>query len=263
MAFPVMLTFDLDAETAALAIDPNNVNRPGVLSIGRYGPNVAVARLLALLKAEEIPATWFVPGWVVDHYPAAIEAIVAAGHEIAHHGYTHTSPANLPDRAAEEDELRRGIESIERATGRKPTGYRSPSWDFSPYTLGLLLAHGFTYSSNLMNHDAPYRHAVDGRPTALVELPVQWMNDDAPFFTFRPPYYRPIQPPSHPYEVWTEELRGLHAELGKVFVLTMHPHHIGRPSGVALLRRFIAFARSLGRVEFKTCADVAAAYAAT
>ncbi len=119
MTFPIMLTFDLDAETAALAIDPNNVNRPGTLSIGRYGPNVAVERLLALLKTEEIPVTWFVPGWVVDHYPVAIEQIVAAGHEIAHHGYTHTPPANLPDRAAEEDELVRGIASIERATGRR------------------------------------------------------------------------------------------------------------------------------------------------
>jgi peptidoglycan/xylan/chitin deacetylase (PgdA/CDA1 family) len=262
MTFPVMLTFDHDAESASLAADPNNVNRPGVLSIGRYAPNVAVGRLLSLLKEEGISSTWFVPGWVIDTYPASVEAIVAAGHELAHHGYTHTPPAQFPDRAAEEAELVRGIECIERVSGARPRGYRSPSWDFSPHTLGLLEQHGFEYSSNLMDNDTAYRHTLDGRATQLVELPIQWMNDDAPFFSFRPPYVRPMQPPSHPFEIWCDELRALHGEPGKLFVLTMHPHLIGRPSGAAMLRRFIAFARALTGVEFTTCAAVAASFRA-
>jgi peptidoglycan/xylan/chitin deacetylase (PgdA/CDA1 family) len=256
MAFPIMLTFDLDAESGALAQDPANAIRPGVLSIGQYGPKVGVHRILNLLKEEDIPATFFVPGWVIDKYPAAVEAVVKAGHEIGHHGYTHQPPATFTSRAEEEDGLVQGIESVVRATGKKPVGYRSPSWDFSPHTLSLLQQYGFQYSSNLMDDDAPYIHQIDGKLT-LVELPIQWMNDDAPFFMFRPPNPRPIQPASHPFEIWTEELQALYAEPGKVFVLTMHPQIIGRPSRVAMLRRFIAFARSIGTVEFRQCADVA------
>ena len=260
MSFPIMLTFDLDAESGALAQDASNANRPGVLSVGQYGPKVGVHRILSLLAAEDIPATFFVPGWVIDKYPAALEAVVKAGHEVAHHGYTHQPPATFASRDEEEAGLVKGIESVVRATGQKPRGYRSPSWDFSPHTLSLLEQYGFLYSSNLMDDDAPYRHTIDGRATNLVELPIQWMNDDAPFFMFRPPNPRPIQPASHPYEIWTEELHALYHESGKVFVLTMHPQIIGRPSRVAMLERFIAFARSLGTVEFRRCCDVAAEF---
>src|SRR5436309_11524069 len=133
MAFPIMLTFDLDAESGALAQDAANANRPGVLSIGQYGPKVGVHRILKLLTEEHIPATFFVPGWVIDKYPAAVEAVVKAGHEIAHHGYTHQPPATFSSRAEEEEGLVKGIESVVRATGKKPLGYRSPSWDFSPH----------------------------------------------------------------------------------------------------------------------------------
>lgn len=257
MPFPVMLTFDLDAESGALAADPSNANRPGVLSVGRYGPKVGLYRILKLLDEEGIPATFFVPGWVIDKYPAALEAIVAEGHEVAHHGYTHQPPATFASRDEEEEGLVKGIECIVRVTGKKPLGYRSPSWDFSPHTLPLLEQYGFLYSSNLMDDDAPYLHKLDGRETRLVELPVQWLNDDAPFFMFRPPNPRPIQPASQPYEIWTEELQALYHERNKVFVLTMHPQIIGRPSRVAMLKRFIAFARSLGKVAFRQCGDVA------
>lgn len=257
MPFPIMLTFDLDAESGALAADAGNARRPGVLSVGQYGPKVGVHRILQLLAEENIVATFFVPGWVIDNYPATVEAVVAAGHELAHHGYTHQPPATFADRAEEEEGLARGIECIVRVTGNRPLGYRSPSWDFSPHTLSLLEQHDFMYSSNLMDDDAPYRHTLDGRVTRLVELPIQWMNDDAPFYMFRPPNPRPIQPASHPYEIWTEELQALYHEPGKVFVLTMHPQLSGRPSRVASLRRFIAFARTLGDVQFTTCATVA------
>lgn len=272
MPFPVMLTFDLDAESGALANDPENARRPGVLSVGQYGPKVGVPRILRLLDEEQIPATFFIPGCVIYKYPAAVEAIVSRGHEIAHHGYTHTPPAKFATREEEEAELVRGIESILRATGQRPRGYRSPSWDFSPNTIELLIAHGFLYSSNMMDDDGPYLHEIApaaNQPSpltplpegegnrSLVELPIQWMNDDAPFFMFRPPYYRSIQPASHAYEIWTEELAALHREEGKVFVLTMHPQLMGRPSRVAMLRKFIAFARSLGNVEFRRCVEVA------
>ena len=263
--FPVLLTFDLDAESGALAQDPANADRPGVLSIGQYGARVGVFRLLRLLERHRVPATFFVPGWVVDRYPDAVAAIHAGGHEVAHHGYTHQAPASqTPDEERRSLEL--GIASIERVTGRRPEGYRSPSWDFSPQTLNLLKECGFLYSSNFMDHDGPYEHM-----NGIVELPVQWLLDDAPFFLFRPPYSRPISGLSVAYETWSEEFQALYdehqspappvpgqaPEHGKSFVLTMHPQLIGRPSRVAMLDRLIHFIQDFEGARFLRCADAA------
>jgi peptidoglycan-N-acetylglucosamine deacetylase len=251
-SLPVMLTFDLDGESLALAADPSNVGRPGVLSQGAYGPRVGVYRILTCLERNRVPATFFVPGWVIERYPEAVAAIAAAGHEVAHHGYTHQSPADM-EPAAEAAGMRRAIDLIVAATGKWPEGYRSPSWDFSPRTLGLLHDEGFLYSSNMMDDDKAYIH-----PGGLVELPVQWMLDDAPFFLFRPPYSRPISPPDAALATWVAELDALAAEVGHCFVLTMHPQLSGRASRVALIDRLIAHARGAGAgVRFLRCADYA------
>lgn len=255
--FPILLTFDVDAESALLARDPANAERPVTLSRGQYGPRRGVPRLLALLRREQIPATFFVPGWVVDHYPATVAAILEGGHEVAHHGYQHIPPAQQT--AAEEEEaLVAGIEAIRRATGQAPVGYRSPSWEFSSATLELLARHGFRYSSNCMDDDRPYVHQRDGRATSLVELPIQWLLDDFPFFGVTPERGMFGQtPPDHAYQAWSEELAALTREEGTCFVLTMHPQLIGRPSRTATLERLIAFARTLGPVEFLRCRELA------
>lgn len=256
-AFPIMLTFDLDAESAILATDPDNANRPVTLSRGRYGPKRGLPRLLALLRREQIPATFFVPGWVVDHYPAAVESILAAGHELGHHGYEHIPPTRQTPEA-EEAALVAGIEAIHRASGQRPIGYRSPSWEFSDATLGLLQRYGFRYSSNCMDDDRPYVHQQAGASTGLVELPVQWLLDDFPYFGVNPQRGMLGQtPPDVAYAAWTSELAALSREEGACFVLTMHPQLIGRPSRVMLLERLITYARSLGPVEFLRCKDMA------
>ena len=249
-----MLTFDLDADCPPSPTGPRGEARPGANSQRAYGAKVAVYRILDLLRDTGVPATFFVPGWVVDHYPQAVQAIVAGGHEVAHHGYTHLPPYEMAideERAA----LLQGIESIQRVAGRAPVGYRSPAWDFSPATLGLLAEHGFLYSSNMMDDDRPYRHG-----TGLVELPVQWIMDDAPFFSFRPPAARSISALATVWEAWTAEFEGLHAEAaarGTCFVLTMHPQISGRPGRAAQLRRFVQWAREKPGVEFMRCQDLA------
>src|SRR5436309_959737 len=85
----VMLTFDFDAETLWLARDPKTADLPGVMSQGRYGARVGVPRLLGLLRAEGIRATFYIPGWVAEHHTVEACAIRDAGHEIGHHGYRH------------------------------------------------------------------------------------------------------------------------------------------------------------------------------
>ena len=256
-AFPILLTFDLDAESAILARDPADAQRPVTLSRGQYGPRRGLPRLLALLRREQIPATFFVPGWVVERYPAAIDAILQGGHELAHHGYHHVPPAS---QSPEEEEaaLVAGSEAIQRASGHAPAGYRSPSWEFSAVTLQLLERYGFRYSSNCMDDDRPYVHQRDGRPTGLVELPVQWLLDDFPFFGVNPQRGMLGQtPPDVAFAAWSAELEGLAREEGACFVLTMHPQLIGRASRVLLLERLIGFARTLGPMEFLRCRELA------
>jgi peptidoglycan/xylan/chitin deacetylase (PgdA/CDA1 family) len=245
-------TFDFDAEEVWIGDNPANADRPGVLSQGTYGAKVAVPLILELLDRVGIAATFFVPGRVAERYPQRVREIIAAGHEVAHHGYTHTSPAKL-EATAEEEELVRAL-GILRGLGADVTGYRSPAWDFSPHTLDLLERHGFAYSSNLMDDIRPYRH--EGK--RLVELPIQWVLDDAPHFWFdgTSGWTRSISAPSQVREIWEGELHGIR-ELGGSFVLTMHPQIIGRPGRLPLLEGLIRHTQELGDVWIATCRDLA------
>jgi len=245
-------TFDFDAEEAWIADDPANADRPGVLSQGTYGAKVAVPLILDLLREHGIRATFFVPGRVAERHPDRVEAIVAAGHELAHHGYTHTSPTTF-ERDEEERELVKGLEVL-RSFGADVVGYRSPAWDFSPNTEGLLESHGFAYSSNFMDDLVPYRR----EGSSLVEVPIQWILDDAAHFWFDgDSWTKKISTASEVREIWEGEFRG-YRRLGGAFVLTMHPQVIGRPSRLELLDGFMGLVRSHDDVWIATCREVAA-----
>lgn len=248
----VALTFDVDAESAWLGRDPENARRPGVLSQGAYSPKVAVPAILELLAREGIRATFFVPGLDADAHPDTVRAIHRAGHELGHHGYEHVR-ADPADRDAEERSLRRGIEALERISGERPVGFRSPSCDFTAHTLELLTQERFSYSSNFMDSHAPYKHGK----TDIIELPVQWILDDAPFFLFGLGVnQRPIQPASHALEIWREEFEGLY-EWRSLYVLTLHPQLIGRPSRLRALADLIHFIQGHDGVWFATCREIA------
>jgi peptidoglycan-N-acetylglucosamine deacetylase len=244
-------TFDFDAETVWVALDPANADRPGVLSIGAYGARVGASLILDTLARHGVRATFFVVGRNAELYPELVKRMIAEGHEVAIHGYTHTPPARLSP-TEEERELVMARQALE-AVGATVTGYRSPSWDVSPVTLDLLERHGLEYSSQFMADIRPYRH--DGR--ALIELPIQWVLDDWPFFAFGPGQMdRPIQTTAAVETIWREEFDGI-CGLGGHFILTMHPQVIGRPSRVALLDRFIGHIRSRPDVWIATCGEVA------
>lgn len=249
----VTLTFDVDGETLWISRDKTNLERPGVLSQGAYGPKVAVPLILELLDRHRVPATFFVPGWVAETYPERIGAIHAAGHELGHHGYLHEWPdSSRPD--LEEEVLQKGIAALEGITGKCPVGYRSPAWEFSSNTLRLITQYGFIYSSNLMDDMRPYFHPGDAH---LVELPTQWVLDDAPFFLFsvKPPN-RPIAPATHVLQAWQEEFRGIYA-YGGLFNLTMHPQFIGRPGRLQMLDAFLTYVAGFPGLWFARCHEIA------
>lgn len=244
------LTFDFDAETVWIAIDPKNARRPGVLSMGHYGARVGLPLILDVLMRHDVKATFFVVGQNVERYPDRVRRIVEEGHEVAVHGYTHTSPQLLRP-AKEEAELVKSLDLLRRIGGNV-TGYRSPSWDVSAVTLDLLDKHGFVYSSQMMADIRPYRHASH----KLIELPVQWLLDDWPFFAYGYGQSRPIQSAATVEAIWLEELDAIQA-LGGHFVLTMHPQIIGRPGRAAMLDRLIATLKARDDLWLATCAEVA------
>ena len=187
----VCLSFDHDNTSSAIS---RELTTPTAISRGDFGM-VGADRVLELLRKHKIESTWFIPGHTIETYPASVADVVKAGHEIAHHGWTHRVPASL-GREAEERELLRGNEAIKKLTGRYARGYRSPAWDLSPHSIALLLKHDFVYDSSLMGHDyLPYQARdgdvialeeplAHGPDTALVEMPISWTLDDFPVFEY-------------------------------------------------------------------------------
>lgn len=254
--FPVMLTFDLDAETMWTSRDPKNAERPIVMSQGAYGWKVGAGRILDLLARYGIQATFFVPGLVIEQRPALIEAIMAAGHEIAHHSWSHAWIVNLSPEE-EREEMARGYEIIERVTGGPPAGWRSPAAEFSGITLKLIQEFGFSYSSNFFDDDSPYLHVIDGRQTDIVEFPFAWVLDDAPFFQYSITLPgRTMQAPSAVTEAWQLEFDTLYREQ-RQFCVAMHPQITGRPSRLAALEGLIKHILAHPKVWFARCDAVA------
>jgi len=243
-------TFDLDAETLWIA---RGVTEPVTLSQGRFGPVEALPRILALLRQAEIHASFFIPAWVAQHYPDAVKAIAGEGHEVGCHGDEHERVSELPpDR--EREILLKSLEVLTPLAGRRPIGYRAPAWQLSAQTLDLLARNGFEYSSNMMDRLAPYLHPpVGGR--ALVEIPVSWVLDDAPFFMFTG--QRSIQAPGPVLQGWITELEGITAA-GGVTNFTFHPQIIGRPSRMACLKELIDQVRHTPRIWVAPLRDIAA-----
>jgi peptidoglycan/xylan/chitin deacetylase (PgdA/CDA1 family) len=252
----VILSFDLDAESLWIPRDPKNIERPVTMSQGEYGPRVGVPRILQLLNRYDIKATFFVTGWAMERYPKTVEDIVANGHEIGHHGYYHEWPDTL-NLDQEKEILAKGTSLIKDFVPEGPVGYRSPAWEFSPNTLRLLVENHFKYTSNMMNSDLPYIHRLDNKETSLVEIPVSWIMDDAPYYLYSTRLTgRNITDPAHVYSIWEQEYSGFYEE-GLCFVLTMHPQLTGRPSRINILERLIKRMRGDTGVWFATGRDVA------
>lgn len=247
----VALSFDLDGDAIWITGNPANKDKPSTLSQGRYGPQVGVPLILSLLERTGVTATFFILGKSAEDYPDSVAAIAEAGHELAVHSYTHTSPTDLTPEE-EEDALVLTREILE-AYGGKVVGYRSPSFEFSKFTLDFLQKHQFAYSSNMMDDIRPYIHTG----TDIVELPIQWILDDAPHFWFaNDTWNKKISTPSEVREIWDAEFEGIY-ELGGAFILTMHPQIIGRPYRLKMLEGFIEFIQSHEGVWLSTCAEIA------
>lgn len=249
----VALSFDSDHETLTLR---HGAGSPGKLSQGEYGARVAVPRILDVLGRAGVPATFFVPAVTATLYPDEQRRVVAEGHEIGIHSWIHEMNSALAPEVERELAFR-AADRLEVVTGVRPVGIRTPSWDFSAATLAITREMGLIYDSSLMADDDPYELLEDGEPTGVVELPVEWIRDDAPYWMMD--FARsliPHSPPSAVLEVFTREFDRAHAE-GGLFLLTMHPHIVGHRSRIGVLEDLIARMRAAGGVWFATHAEVA------
>jgi peptidoglycan/xylan/chitin deacetylase (PgdA/CDA1 family) len=257
----VCLTFDHDHLSGFIA---RGMTSPTAISRGEYDV-VVIPRLVALLGRYDIKGTFFTPGHTIDSTPRAVMPYVEAGHEIAHHGWTHRLPVTL-SREEEEEEIVRGNNSIRRVSGKLARGYRSPAWDLSPHSIELLLKHGIQYDSSLMGHDYDCYYArlgdiaelkkpfVRGRETRLVEMPISWSLDDFPHFEYmRNPngsVQQGLMNANAVLENFVDDftyMTEVCPDFG-ILTYTFHPHVIGRGHRMMMLERLIKKLAAAGAV---------------
>jgi peptidoglycan/xylan/chitin deacetylase (PgdA/CDA1 family) len=249
----VALSFDSDHDTNELRDGGRSIGR---MSWGQYGNRVGVPRILELLKKSSIPATFFVPAVAALLYPDEQRRVIAEGHEIGLHGWIHELNSILPEKDERELHLR-SAETLTGITGIRPVGMRTPSWDFSPATLTIQREMGLLYDSSLMADDDPYELNQDGEPTGIVELPVEWIRDDAVYFSMnRFQALRPYTPPTGVLDIFRREFDQAYED-GGLFLLTMHPHVIGYRSRMFILEELIRHMQARPGVWFATHRDVA------
>jgi peptidoglycan/xylan/chitin deacetylase (PgdA/CDA1 family) len=247
----VNLGFDVDNASAALARGDLDYE---VFSRGEYGAVDGLPRVLRMLERQQIPASFYIPAVSGLLHPAMIGEILASGgHEIGVHGWIHERLPLLDDETEEHRLLTQSIEYLTERTGKRPVGYRAPSWQFSKYTLKLIREEGFLYDSSLMASDDPYELLLDGEPTGIIELPIERIVDDAPYFGAAS---GSMPSPEAVIDVFRREFDVAYEE-GGLLVLTMHPHIIGHRSRIAALEEFVEYMKSRGGVWFATLEDIA------
>src|SRR5947208_16170491 len=248
----VGLSFDVDNASANLAtgdLISESISR------GEYGAVDGLPRILRLLDKHQLSASFFVPA--VSHllHPQMIPSILASGrHEIGVHGWIHEHLPSVGDAAAEQAMLNRAIETLTKAIGRKPVGYRAPSWQFSQFTMGQVKAAGFLYDSSLMASDDAYEILLDGQPTGVIELPIERIVDDFPYFGGATNGGMPS--PEAVEQVFESEFDAAYEE-GGLFILTMHPHITGHRSRIAGLEKLIVHMKAKPGVWIATHEQIA------
>jgi peptidoglycan/xylan/chitin deacetylase (PgdA/CDA1 family) len=250
----VALSFDADHETTPLR---DGDQSPMRISQGQYGSRQGIPRIRRLLDRHGARASFFYPAVSALLHPEEVRALADEGHEIGIHSWIHEANTGLPP-GVERELTMRAADVLEKIAGRRPVGIRTASWDFSVDTLDIIREMGLLYDSSLMADDEPYEIIADGKPTGVVELPPEWIRDDAPYLNMvRFSAIRPYTPPSAVEEIFRAEFDGAFEE-GGTFLLTMHPHIIGHRSRIAMLERLVEYIKSRGKIWFATHEQLAA-----
>lgn len=246
----VCLTFDVDNELLW-----RRAPLPVPLSQGEYGATTGLPRILDLLDSQKVPASFYIPAMSAALHPQMIQDIVGRGrHEIGVHGWMHENLPSIGDAAKEEQLLTQSIDYLTMAVGKRPVGFRAPSWAFSQHTLDQIRKAGFLYDSSFMAMDEPYELISDGQKTGMIELPINWIADDYPYY--EPQASGSLPDPDLVYQIYKAEFDAAYQER-TLFILTMHPHITGHRSRIAQLEKLVTYMKSKPGVWFATLEQVA------
>lgn len=221
----------------------------GELEQRRFGPRQGIWRVLAMLDRLQLPATFYVPGAMVDAHPPAVKSIISAGHEVGLHGYMHERLDDLTTRETA-TVLDRSMQILAAAGGREPFGYRSPSWEMTPETWVQLREAGIRYDSSLMGYDHPYW--LDG----LVEVPVQWQLDDAIFYRYVNGAARPPAPATAVMDDWAREIAAA-TRFSGLAMMTIHPWLSGRAGRLVAFEEMLRDSLEIAGVWWATAGQIA------
>jgi peptidoglycan/xylan/chitin deacetylase (PgdA/CDA1 family) len=283
----IQIAFGVDVDAVAGMLGSyGGEDSPCDISRGMFSGEVGGPRLVRLFDKYDLPATWFVPGHSIETFPELTKMIVAAGHEIGVHGYSHENPIAMT-REQETSILDRSIDLIESVSGKRPTGYVAPWWEFSSVTNEILLERGIKYDHSLMHKDfEPYyvrvgdswkkidyakdaqtwmEPLIRGTETDLVEIPANWYLDDLP-----PMMFIKASPNSHGFvnprdieQMWKDQFDWVYREMDQaVFTMTIHPDVSGRPQVLLMLERLIEHFNSYEGVSWNTFDQIADSFLA-
>lgn len=282
MAKEILVAYGVDIDAVAGWLGSyGGEDSPDEISRGLFAGEVGIPRLLKLFKKYNIPATWFAPGHSIETFPEQMKMIVDAGHEIGAHGYSHENPIAMSAKQ-EEDVLLKSIELIEKISGKKPSGYVAPWWEFSNITNELLLKHGIKYDHSLMHNDfTPYyvrvgdkwtkidyskdakewmKPLVRGQETDLIEIPANWYLDDLPpmMFIKKSPNSFGFVPPRDIGQMWIDQFDWVYREMDyAIFPMTIHPDVSARPQVLLMHERIIEHINKHEGVKWVNLNDMA------
>lgn len=263
----IAVNIGADFDAHAVWMGTFNLTSPSYLSRGEFGAEVGVPRLLRLFERLGITATWCTPTHTMATFPTAFASIVEAGHEVAAHGCYHESvPSLTPE--TERRLMEKVLREHDRYVGRRPRGYRSPAWDFTDQTLGILEEFGFEWDSSLMGRDfQPYHPRpvtlgwedgnTFGPPSSLLEFPVTWYLDDFPALEYVAGSSTGMASTEVVYQRWKDHFDYAYAnEKNGLVSFTVHPQTIGRAHHLMMFTRLLEYMHGHDGVHFATLSDL-------
>jgi peptidoglycan/xylan/chitin deacetylase (PgdA/CDA1 family) len=212
----------------------------------RFGGNEGIWRLARILDDAAIPATLFCNGRSAELWPDAVAAFARAGHDVAGHGYLQDQTLFSMSADGERETIRRTLDILQSATGRRPTGWVTPIYGWSENTMDYLVEAKLKWTSDCLDCSVPHQRAT--RNGTIVVIPWSDFVDNR--------VLRGV--PQTYFDVYRETFDYLNAcEPGALLNLGIHSHFGGRPLMSAVFRKTLEYLKGQKDIWFTRHHEVA------